>query len=194
MLVAGQASVGMNGLQRKRLNTKAYGAGIRWEGRPISGHLSRRGWKLTLPAGFRAVTSGLPTNPLRLQLPHSPTACYDHNGGMGASDVEACGVTFPTRLAPYVHAASCRAWGKYGVHARYMDQAAFELFTKLLPHVFTLRRVWNSVVQSLFGLGHQRYQVLHRMGDASDPDLYPVGLADHSILRAMGATELQQLL
>src|SRR5258708_2692769 len=42
-------------------------------------------------------------------LPHPVT---DHNGGNGASDLEACGVTFPTRLAPFVHAASCRAWGK----------------------------------------------------------------------------------
>jgi hypothetical protein len=75
-----------------------------------------------------------------------------------------------------------------------MDQAAIELFAKLLPHVFTLRRVWDSVVQSLFGLGHQRYQVLHRLGDASDPDLYPMGLADDSDLRAMGATDLQPLL
>jgi len=27
-----------------------------------------------------------------------------------------------------------------------MDQAAFELFAKLLPHLSTLRRVWDSAV------------------------------------------------
>jgi hypothetical protein len=75
-----------------------------------------------------------------------------------------------------------------------MDQTAFELFAKLFPHVFTLRRVWDSVVPSLFGLGHHGYQDLHRLGDASDPDLYPMGLADDSVLRAMGAADLQSLL
>jgi hypothetical protein len=75
-----------------------------------------------------------------------------------------------------------------------MEQAAFELFAKLLPHVFTLRRVWDSVHSSLLGLGHQRYQDLHRLGDASDPDLYPMGFADDSELCAMGAAVLKQLL
>jgi hypothetical protein len=105
--------------------------------------------------------------------------------------MKACGVTFPMPLAPFVHAASCRAWGKYGFHTWYMEQAAFELLAKLFPHVFTLCRVWHSVLSSLFGLGHQRYQDLHRLGDASDPDLYRMGLADDSDLLAMGATVLQ---
>jgi hypothetical protein len=87
-----------------------------------------------------------------------------------------------------------RAWGKYGVHTWYLEQAAFELLAKLFPHVFTLRRVWDSIVQILSRLGYDRYQVLHRMGDASDPDLYRMGVADDSILRAMGATDFQQLL
>jgi hypothetical protein len=68
------------------------------------------------------------------------------------------------------------------------------LLEELFPHVFTLRRVWDSVLSSLFGLGHHRYQVLHQLGDASDPDLYLMGVADDSKLRAMGAAVLQQLL
>jgi hypothetical protein len=103
-------------------------------------------------------------------------------------------VTFPARLAPFVKAASCRAWGKYGVHARHMDQAAIELFAKLLAHVSTLRRVWDGVLSGLSRLGHLCGHVVHRLGDASGPNLYPMGIADNSVLRAMGATELQQLL
>jgi|SRR5579862_4514956 len=84
-----------------------------------------------------------------------------------------------------------RAWGKYGVYTWYLEQAAFELLAKLFPHVFTLRRLRNSLHQSVLGLGHHRHQVLHQLGDASHPDLYRMGLADDSILRAMGATVLQ---
>lgn len=75
-----------------------------------------------------------------------------------------------------------------------MEQAAIELFEKLHTHVSTLRRIWDSVLSSVFGLGHHRHQVMHRLGDTSDPDVHPMGLADDSVLRAVGATELQQLL
>src|SRR5579862_1488983 len=55
-------------------------------------------------------------------------------------------VTFLIALALYVQAAFCRAWGKYGIHARHMDQAAIQLFTKPLAHVSALRRLWDSVL------------------------------------------------